>query len=217
MTCLGNASSGMSGAVAAGLTVRLTQLFSIPSLVAISFKDFASPDSSAGRSTPLARSRASMSLGDAMTFSTGGFTIRVCLAGKLIPNRVEPGHGCSGLRLVQDWTEFDLLRQQCRADSVRAGSRAVDRAPPIRVLRRAVAADPRRPHVPWRCAGRLLAALRRVGREFNLEFEYKKPARLGRRISDDSDVIRDAGFDIDRQRNAHAKNFEYWISANRGK
>lgn len=26
-------------------------------------------------------------------------------------------------------------------------------------------------------AGRLLAALRRVGREFNLEFEYKKPAR----------------------------------------
>jgi hypothetical protein len=30
-------------------------------------------------------------------------------------------------------------------------------------------------------AGRLLAALRRVGREFNLEFEYKKPAQLGRR------------------------------------
>ena len=42
-------------------------------------------------------------------------------------------------------------------------------------------------------AGRLLAALRRVGREFNLEFEYKKPARLGRRISDDPDVIRDTG------------------------
>jgi hypothetical protein len=66
-------------------------------------------------------------------------------------------------------------------------------------------------------AGRLLAALRRVGREFNLEFEYKKPAQLGRRISNDLDVIRDAGFDIDRQRNAHTKNFEYWISANRGK
>lgn len=66
-------------------------------------------------------------------------------------------------------------------------------------------------------AGRLLAALRRVGREFNLEFEYKKPAQLGRRISNDLDVIRDAGFDIDRQRNAHTKNFEYWIRANRGK
>jgi hypothetical protein len=60
-------------------------------------------------------------------------------------------------------------------------------------------------------AGRLLAALRRVGREFNLEFEYKKPAQLGRRISNDLDVIRDAGFDIDRQRNAHTKNFEYRI------
>lgn len=104
-----------------------------------------------------------------------------------------------------------------RADSVRAGSRAVDRALPIRVLRRAVAADPRRPRVPWRRAGRLLAALRRVGREFNLELEYKKPARLGRRISNDPDVIQDAGFDIDRQSNAHTKNFEYWISANRGK
>ena len=55
MTWLGNASSGMSGAVAAGLTVRLTQLFSIPSLVAISFKDFASPDSGiANRRRPLA-------------------------------------------------------------------------------------------------------------------------------------------------------------------
>ncbi|MBU4559603.1 MAG: DNA primase, partial [Proteobacteria bacterium] len=61
-------------------------------------------------------------------------------------------------------------------------------------------------------AGRLLAALRRVGREFNLEFEYKKPAQLGRRISNDLDVIRDAGFDIDRQRNAHTKNFEYRIA-----
>jgi hypothetical protein len=57
-------------------------------------------------------------------------------------------------------------------------------------------------------AGRLLAALRRVGREFNLEFECKKPAQLGRRISNDLDVIRDAGFIIDRQRNAHTKNFE---------
>ena len=62
-------------------------------------------------------------------------------------------------------------------------------------------------------AGRLLATLRRVGREFNLEFEYKKPAQLGRRISNNLDVIRDAGFDIDRQRNAHTKNFEYRISS----
>ena len=66
-------------------------------------------------------------------------------------------------------------------------------------------------------AGGLLAALRRIGREFNLEFEYKKPAQLGRRIANDLDVIRDAGFDIDRQRNAHTKNFEYRTSANRGK
>jgi len=60
-------------------------------------------------------------------------------------------------------------------------------------------------------AGRLLVALRRVGREFNLEFEYKKPAQLGRRISNDLDVIRDAGFIIDPRRNAHTKNFEYRI------
>jgi hypothetical protein len=59
--------------------------------------------------------------------------------------------------------------------------------------------------------GRLLAVLRRVGREFNLKFEYKKPAQLGRHISNDLEVIRDAGFDIDRQRNAHTKNFEYRI------
>ena len=60
-------------------------------------------------------------------------------------------------------------------------------------------------------AGRLLAALRRVGREFNLEFEYKRPAQLGRRISNDLDVIRDAGFLIVSRRNTHTKNFEYRI------
>lgn len=60
-------------------------------------------------------------------------------------------------------------------------------------------------------AGRLLAALRRVGREFNLLFEYEKPPQLGRRISNDLDVIRDSGFDIDRQRNAPTRNFEYRI------
>jgi DNA primase len=60
-------------------------------------------------------------------------------------------------------------------------------------------------------AGKLLTALRRVGREFNLEFEYKKPAQLGRRISNDLQVIRDAGFIIERERNAHTKNFEYQI------
>jgi DNA primase len=60
-------------------------------------------------------------------------------------------------------------------------------------------------------AGRLLTALRRVGREFNLEFEYKKPAQLGRRISNDLQVIREAGFNISRERNAHTKNFEYRI------
>jgi len=60
-------------------------------------------------------------------------------------------------------------------------------------------------------AGKLLTALRRVGREFNLEFEYKKPAQLGRRISNDLQVIGDAGFIIERERNAHTKNFEYRI------
>ncbi|MEW6260371.1 MAG: hypothetical protein AB1547_10755 [Thermodesulfobacteriota bacterium] len=61
-------------------------------------------------------------------------------------------------------------------------------------------------------AGRLLAALRRIGREFNFEFEYKKPAQMGRRIRNDLDVIRNAGFDIDRHRSAHTRNFEYRIS-----
>ena len=61
-------------------------------------------------------------------------------------------------------------------------------------------------------AGRLLAALRRVAREFSLEFQYSKPAQLARRISNDLEVIRDAGFVIDRQRNAHTKNFEYRIT-----
>jgi DNA primase len=60
-------------------------------------------------------------------------------------------------------------------------------------------------------AGRLLTALRRVGREFNLEFEYKKPAQLGRRISNDFKVIQDAGFIIERVRNTLTKNFEYLI------
>lgn len=34
-------------------------------------------------------------------------------------------------------------------------------------------------------------------------------------ISNDLDVIRDAGFDIDRQRNTHTKHFAYRIGANR--
>ena len=61
-------------------------------------------------------------------------------------------------------------------------------------------------------AGRLLAALRRVAREFSLEFQYSKPAQLARRISNDLDVIRDASFVIDRQRDAHTKNFKYRIT-----
>lgn len=60
-------------------------------------------------------------------------------------------------------------------------------------------------------AGGLLTGLRRVGREFNLDFEYRKPAQLGRRISNDLQIIRDAGFIIERERNAHTKNFEYLI------
>ena len=61
-------------------------------------------------------------------------------------------------------------------------------------------------------AGRLLAALRRVGREFNLEFEYKKPAQLGRRISNDLDVIRTPG-STSTGSATPTKNFEYRIGS----
>ena len=59
-------------------------------------------------------------------------------------------------------------------------------------------------------AGRLLAALRRVAREFSLEFQYNKPAQLARHISNDLDVVRNASFD--RRRDAHTKNFKYRIT-----
>ena len=60
-------------------------------------------------------------------------------------------------------------------------------------------------------AGRLLAALRRVAREFSLEFEYGKPAQLARRISNDMQVLGEAGFVIEREYNTHTKTFDYRI------
>ncbi len=60
-------------------------------------------------------------------------------------------------------------------------------------------------------AGRLLAALRRVAREFSLEFEYGKPAQLARRISNDMQVLGQAGFVIEREYNTHTKTFDYRI------
>ena len=63
-------------------------------------------------------------------------------------------------------------------------------------------------------AGRLLATLCKVGQEFGLQFEYKKPAQLGRRISNDLQVIRDAGICIERERDVHTKNYEYRIWKN---
>ena len=60
-------------------------------------------------------------------------------------------------------------------------------------------------------AGRLLAALRSVARAYTLEFEYSKPAQLARRLSNDLQVLAEAGFTIDRKRNAHSKTFVYRI------
>ena len=60
-------------------------------------------------------------------------------------------------------------------------------------------------------AGKLLAALRSVAAAYRLEFEYSKPAQLARRISNDLEVLLEAGFEIDRELNTHTKNLDYWI------
>jgi hypothetical protein len=54
-----------------------------------------------------------------------------------------------------------------------------------------------------------LPATAALGREFNLEFKDKKPTQLGRRISNDQDVILEPGFEIDSRRKGHSKDFEY--------
>ena len=60
-------------------------------------------------------------------------------------------------------------------------------------------------------AGKLLAALRKVAGQYHLEFEYSKPAQLARRVSNDLEVLLEAGFEIDRELNPHTKNFDYRI------
>ncbi len=60
-------------------------------------------------------------------------------------------------------------------------------------------------------AGKLLAALRSVAAVYRLEFEYSKPAQLARRISNDLEVLGEAGFKIEREYNTHTKNFDYRI------
>ena len=65
-------------------------------------------------------------------------------------------------------------------------------------------------------AGRLLAALRTVARQFSLEFEYRKPAQLARRISNDLQVLEEAGFAVERDYNTHAKTFYNRIRRVRG-
>ena len=60
-------------------------------------------------------------------------------------------------------------------------------------------------------AGKLLAALRSVAAAYRLEFEYSKPAQLARRVSNDLEVLLEAGFEIDREINTHTKNLDYRI------
>ncbi len=60
-------------------------------------------------------------------------------------------------------------------------------------------------------AGRLLAVLRKVAGQFELEFEYSRPSQLSRRIGNDMEVLAEAGFEIERERNSHTKTFDYEI------
>lgn len=60
-------------------------------------------------------------------------------------------------------------------------------------------------------AGRLLAGLRKVARQFDLEFEHSRPAQLSRPIGSDMEVLAEAGFQIERESNSHTKTFDYQL------
>lgn len=60
----------------------------------------------------------------------------------------------------------------------------------------------------------LLAACKRVSKDFGIEFEYRSPEQLARRIIDSLETIRRAGFNIDRSWNSHSKTYSYSIRRN---
>ena len=58
---------------------------------------------------------------------------------------------------------------------------------------------------------KLLVALRRISKDFGLEFAFKTPAQLGKRISNDQEIIKSAGIGIDRVRNKKLKSWMYSV------
>lgn len=63
----------------------------------------------------------------------------------------------------------------------------------------------------------VLAMIRDGAQKQVMRLLHRTMPTHGKRRCNDLDVIRDAGFAIDLRRNAHTQNFEYRISANRGK
>ncbi len=69
-----------------------------------------------------------------------------------------------------------------------------------------------RNHIDRISTGKLLVALRRISKDFGLEFAFKTPAQLGKRIYNDLKTIESAGINVVRQRNSVSKNWEYSFS-----
>ncbi|MFC1467818.1 CHC2 zinc finger domain-containing protein [Verrucomicrobiota bacterium] len=60
-------------------------------------------------------------------------------------------------------------------------------------------------------SSKLLIALRRISKDFSLEFDFKTPAQLGKRVANDLEIIESAGIKIERVRNKKQKSWQYSI------
>lgn len=61
-------------------------------------------------------------------------------------------------------------------------------------------------------AGSLLAAMKRISRDFDIEFPYGKPEQLARRIKNDMEILQAAGFVVARIENKKRCAFDYQIA-----
>jgi hypothetical protein len=68
-----------------------------------------------------------------------------------------------------------------------------------------------RNHIDRISTGKLLVALRRISKDFGLEFAFKTPAQLGKRIYNDQEIIESAGIKVVRERNKKLKSWMYSI------
>jgi DNA primase len=60
-------------------------------------------------------------------------------------------------------------------------------------------------------AGRLFSALKRITKDFGMNFGFKDAGQLAKRLVNDQQLLADIGFNIERQFSSHGKTYQYRI------